>query len=163
MKFEREVDRQIRRAMEAGGFDDLPGRGRPQDLSENPLENPDQRLAFHVLKMGNVAPDWIQLGNEIESTDDAIRRDIERHRRQMREARDRLLSDPDSDLRRQLRTLHGRHRRFVEGLRERLIESRRRTERFNYLAPDPAAKVAIQVEPTLRAIDRTWPWPDPRD
>ncbi len=63
MKPGNEVERHIKNAMEEGKFDNLPGNGKPQDLTENPLEDPAQRMAFHVLKLGDVVPDWIQLGN----------------------------------------------------------------------------------------------------
>ena len=66
----REVERQIQAAIAEGSFDDLAGNGKPQDLTENSLEDPAQRMAFHVLKLGDVTPDWVQLGNEIERADD---------------------------------------------------------------------------------------------
>jgi len=81
----------------------------------------------------------------------------------MEASRERLLDNSTRDLRRQMRALHGRHRRFIDAVRERLIAQQRKTERFNHLAPDPVARVAIQVEPALAAIDRAWPWPEPRD
>lgn len=36
MQFENWIDRQIREAMERGEFDDLPGAGRPLQLSDDP-------------------------------------------------------------------------------------------------------------------------------
>ena len=162
MKPGNEVERHIKNAMEEGKFDNLPGNGKPQDLTENPLEDPAQRMAFHVLKLGDVAPDWIQLGNEIERADDAIQNDIEGRHRQMQKSRERLLDNSTGDLRRQMEELFGRHRRARAQFRRRLIELRGKIERFNHLAPDPAAKVATQIEPTLTAIDRAWPWPEPR-
>jgi hypothetical protein len=158
----REVERQIQAAIAEGSFDDLAGNGKPQDLTENSLEDPAQRMAFHVLKLGDVTPDWVQLGNEIERADDAIQKDIEGHHRQMQKSREQFLADPAPDLRGHLRALHRRHRRARAQFRLRLIELRGNIERFNHLAPDPAAKVAIQVEPALASIDRAWPWPEPR-
>ena len=37
--------RKIREAMEEGAFDHLDGAGKPLDLSENPFEDPSDRLA----------------------------------------------------------------------------------------------------------------------
>jgi DnaJ family protein C protein 28 len=54
------VDRQVREAQERGEFDDLPGMGRPIDLTPNPYAQ-GQEMAFKVLQDAGFAPDWIEL------------------------------------------------------------------------------------------------------
>ena len=54
------IDQQIREAQERGAFDQLPGRGRPLDLTPNPYAR-DQYLAFKILKNAGCAPEWIEL------------------------------------------------------------------------------------------------------
>jgi len=66
------IDQQIREAQERGEFDNLPGKGKPLDLTPNPYAG-DQELAFKVLKDGGYAPEWIEL-------DKAIRGRLERAR-----------------------------------------------------------------------------------
>jgi DnaJ family protein C protein 28 len=66
-KYSRIVDDQIRRAMESGEFDDLPGKGKPLKLDENPYEDPAWRIAFHALRSGGYTLPWIQARNEIEN------------------------------------------------------------------------------------------------
>ena len=44
------IDQKIREAMEQGEFDDLPGKGEPVDLSANPFEDPELRLAHRMLR-----------------------------------------------------------------------------------------------------------------
>jgi len=61
------VDRMIREAMERGEFDDLPGRGQPIDLSENPFEDPDVRTAYRLLRNAGFAPPWIEERKDIEA------------------------------------------------------------------------------------------------
>ena len=39
------AERKIKDAMEAGEFDNLPGKGEPLDLDKNPFENIAQRIA----------------------------------------------------------------------------------------------------------------------
>jgi DnaJ family protein C protein 28 len=79
------IDRQIREAQERGAFDDLPGRGKPLDLTPNPYAR-DWELAFKILKDAGYAPEWIEL-------DKAIRARLARARlalarsREWREAR----------------------------------------------------------------------------
>ena len=60
------IEEHIRRAMEQGKFDDLPGTGKPLNLDENPLENPDWRLAHHILRSGGFTLPWIETYREIE-------------------------------------------------------------------------------------------------
>ena len=163
MKHGLEVERQIRRAIEEGEFADLTGAGEPHNLDQNAFEDPTRRMAFHVMKLGEVMPDWVQLGNEIESANDAIQVDIERHKRNMRQARDRILNDPGMDLRHQLAAVYRKHCSPRRKIRARLIQLRQKSERFNWLAPDSAGRVAIQVEPEMRGVDRAWPWPAPRE
>ena len=59
------AERKIREAMEEGAFDHLEGAGKPLDLSENPFEDPSDRLANRLLKNNGFAPDWIEEAKEI--------------------------------------------------------------------------------------------------
>lgn len=58
------VDRQIREAMEAGAFDDLPFRGQRLPLEDDALAG-DRAMAFHVLRNAGVAPPWIEADKEV--------------------------------------------------------------------------------------------------
>lgn len=58
------IDQQIREAQERGAFDQLPGRGRPLDLTPNPYAQ-DQELAFKILRDAGYAPEWIELDKAI--------------------------------------------------------------------------------------------------
>lgn len=66
------IDQQIREAQEQGAFDDLPGKGRPLDLSSNPHAQ-DQELAFKILRDAGFAPEWIELDKAIRSKSDRAR------------------------------------------------------------------------------------------
>jgi hypothetical protein len=59
------AERKIREAIEVGAFDHLEGEGKPLDLSENPFEDPSQRIANRLLKNNGFAPDWIEEAKEI--------------------------------------------------------------------------------------------------
>jgi hypothetical protein len=61
------AERKIREAMEEGAFDHLEGTGKPLDLSENPFEDPSERMANRLLKNNGIAPAWILEANEIEA------------------------------------------------------------------------------------------------
>ena len=59
------VERKIRKAQKQGLFDDLPGKGEPLNLSENPFLDPSWRTAYKLLQDQGFAPEWIELDKEI--------------------------------------------------------------------------------------------------
>jgi hypothetical protein len=65
MAFERIVESIIQEAMERGEFDNLPGRGKPIDLTEY-FETPEEvRLANSVLKNAGLTSREVELLKEI--------------------------------------------------------------------------------------------------
>ena len=64
---------QIRRAMEAGKFDNLPGKGKPLRLDQDPFEDPEWRMAHHILRSGGFTLPWIEARQEIERDLNAAR------------------------------------------------------------------------------------------
>jgi DnaJ family protein C protein 28 len=58
------VDQQIREAQDRGVFDQLPGKGRPLDLTPNPYAQ-EQEMAFKILRDAGYAPEWIELDKVI--------------------------------------------------------------------------------------------------
>ena len=67
MSIEKFVDEQVRRAIEAGEFDNLAGKGKPIDLRAY-FETPeDLRLAYSILKSNNFVPEEVELLKEIEA------------------------------------------------------------------------------------------------
>lgn len=72
------IDQKIREAMEQGEFDDLPGKGKPIDTSENPFEDPDMRLAHRMLRNAGFAPSWIEERKDIDSEFETARNQLSR-------------------------------------------------------------------------------------
>jgi DnaJ family protein C protein 28 len=66
--WESSVEKQIRKAMEEGAFDNLPGKGKPIDLSENPFEDPDLRTVHRLLRDAGFAPAFIEERKSIDAT-----------------------------------------------------------------------------------------------
>ena len=65
MAFERIVEAMIKEAMERGEFDNLPGKGKPIDLTEY-FETPEEvRLANSVLKSAGMTSREVDLLKEI--------------------------------------------------------------------------------------------------
>ena len=61
MAFERIVEEIIRRAMERGEFSDLPGTGKPIDLSAYFQAPEDTRVTQTLLKNAGIAPREVEL------------------------------------------------------------------------------------------------------
>jgi len=61
------IEEHIRKAMREGKFDNLPGKGKPLRLSQNPHEDPEWRLAHHVLRENGFTLPWIERLREIET------------------------------------------------------------------------------------------------
>jgi DnaJ family protein C protein 28 len=70
------VERQIIEAQERGEFDDLPGKGKPLDLTENPFADPEWRVAYKILQDNDFTLDWIELGKEIRAELEACREQL---------------------------------------------------------------------------------------
>ena len=62
----RNIDEQIRQAMQRGAFDNLPGKGKPLDLSQNPHEDPGWRMTYRILKENGYTLPWIESRRLIE-------------------------------------------------------------------------------------------------
>jgi hypothetical protein len=89
MSFDTRIiaDRKIQEAIEEGLFDDLPGKGQPLDLDDDPATPAHLRLANRILKNANVLPDWVQIDVDIRKTReeckavfDRVGREYERRR-----------------------------------------------------------------------------------
>ena len=86
------IDRQIRKAMEDGDFDNLPGEGKPLDLQENENTPDEMRMAYKILRENDLAPDWIMQGRDIDKKIE----DILKRLRQAASAYRAAISAPDA-------------------------------------------------------------------
>src|SRR6476659_1711478 len=66
-KFESLTEKRLREAIENGEFDDLPGKGEPIDLQENPFEDPELRTVHRLLRNAGFAPAWIEERKDIDA------------------------------------------------------------------------------------------------
>ncbi len=132
--WESVAERKIQEAHEAGAFDNLSPRGRPQDLAENPFEG-ERWLAHRLLKNANAAPLWIEELREIDAATRALDETLEHARRRLRTihpprgyptaewiARERL----------RLRELHGALRAAYA---DEIARLNRKIDTFNLMVP----------------------------
>lgn len=72
------AEKMLREAIEAGEFDNLPGKGKPMDLSENPFEDPDLRMVHKILRNAGFAPAWIEERKDIDAEFELARQTLSR-------------------------------------------------------------------------------------
>lgn len=77
-RLESLTEKMIREAIENGELDNLPGKGEPIDLSENPFEDPDLRTVHRLLRNAGFAPAWIEERKDIEATAEAAKLQLQR-------------------------------------------------------------------------------------
>ena len=77
-RLESMAEKMLREAIEAGEFDNLPGKGQPVDLSKNPFEDPDLRVVHKLLRDAGFAPAWIEERKDIDATFEAARQTLTR-------------------------------------------------------------------------------------
>jgi hypothetical protein len=127
------AERRIQEAMDEGFFDDLPGRGEPLDMSENPFEDPGARMAHRILRNSGHTLPWIEESREIV--------------RAMADARAALRATPAA----------------IAVFRVRAAEINRRVLDFNVRAPVRGVELlTMNVEAEIAAAEAGARMPDPK-
>jgi len=114
--FGKSADEIIRRAMQDGAFDNLPGKGQPLKLDENPHEPEGWRTAYRMLRSNGYSLPWLELRKEIEEAVDRARSD----------ARSARESGPEDFWNQQKAVFQQR----IEALNQRIFQ-------YNLQAPSP--------------------------
>lgn len=68
----RIIERNIKKAMDQGAFDDLPGKGKAQQLTDLRFIPPEQRAAFLALRNSGSLPPEMELRKEIASLEEQL-------------------------------------------------------------------------------------------
>ncbi len=73
------IEELLRKAMQDGKFDDLPGKGKPLRLDgTNPFADPEWELAYRMLKESGYSLPWIETLHEIENDHALARKELQR-------------------------------------------------------------------------------------
>lgn len=130
----RLVEDKIKRAMEAGQFDNLPGSGEPIAWVDAPFEDPEDRLVFHLLKNSGYSLPWVQERREIELAIKGARASLERSWHWY-QAHDDAWTEADWG-------------RAVEGFKNQIERINQRIRNYNLVVP------THQVQRRLLDVDR---------
>lgn len=106
--FEKIALEKIREAIANGEFDNLPGKGKPLMLDDEPDVPPHLRMSFKILKNANILPEEVQL-----------RKVIHLLQQQLAAAQDEL---EQRHLRRQIRDCETRFNILMERHRRQLTQ-----------------------------------------
>lgn len=120
-------ERRIQEAIDAGEFENLPGKGQPLDLEVDASIPLSQRIANRILKNARALPDWLQLEKDIERETREAQANRESHLRAIRHARN------DAARTRIIARLRDRHREKLDLINLMILK-------YNYIAPAAAQR-----------------------
>ena len=69
----RIANNKIDEAIKEGKFDNLPGQGKPLDLSDDEHIPPEMRLAFRIMKNAGVSPIEVSLRKELNNLKEELK------------------------------------------------------------------------------------------
>jgi hypothetical protein len=120
-------------AMEAGAFENLPSKGKPIFIDDNPFEPPSLRMAHHLLRVNGFAPPWIEEACEIDRASERLQTDLESARRS------HAVTSPS-------------WQRELDGFRQQAKELNTRILTYNLKSPSPRFhKLPLDIAAEIRA------------
>lgn len=154
--WESAIDKQIREAMERGEFDNLPGAGKPLDLSDDPHTPDDWRMAFKILKDNKVAPGWIEHGKTIRDELRALQLLLDNQIRWQCEQRAKMKSLVPAKLIAEREHLAQARERTMRDYRQRAETLNRLIDTFNLQVPNiqlqvPRVRIDEELERFVEA------------
>ena len=94
MSFQKIVEEQIRKAIDDGEFENLPGKGKALEL-ESYFQTPESlRMAYSILKSAEFVPEEVQLMQAIDAAKEELSAyaDVKRANQLKREIQEKQLS-----------------------------------------------------------------------
>lgn len=124
----RDIEEHIRKAMQEGKFENLPGHGKPMRLDQNPYEDPEMRLAYKALRDAGYSLPWIETRREIDSQLETARAELRRSWEWQRSPQAAQLA---------YSVVQAEWQRAQDRFRERIEEINRLIKSYNLEAPSP--------------------------
>lgn len=138
------IEEHIRRAIEQGKFDNLPGEGKPLTLDDNPYEDPEWRMAYRMLRESGYSLPWIESRKEISDQLSAARSGLKRawewRRRNLTE------SQPDGSVDEQWQ-------RAVRAFYEKIAQINQQISTYNLAAP--SSRFQLMMLNADRELEKT--------
>ena len=122
------VEQEIRDAMERGEFDNLPGKGKPQEFAQ-PHGDPSLEMANKIVRDAGFAPAWLDLEKEIEHEQREAEASVLRSWRWRETNRGDAIEDP--------RWVEAEWRKARDLFEQRLRALNSKILNYNLLLPPP--------------------------
>lgn len=131
------TERALDQAIKAGFFDNLPGSGKPLDLSDedNPFIPDDMRLAYRILRNAGYSLPWIELRKEIEAQVASLEQQATAHAATVRSSRESIRRAPAYLRANRWEQLKARHEQFLVAHAEAIDALNKRIDDFNLSVP----------------------------
>ena len=129
------AERKIQEWVDRGGPERLTNKGQKLELSDNPFVPSELRMAYTVMKNADVAPDWIEIGKDVEAQLSRVREAALTFRHLQRNDRLslRLAAAVQAEAARDRMELRREH--FADEQRARMAHANHLIERFNRACP----------------------------
>ena len=122
------IEQQIRESMDRGDFDNLPGRGKPQEFAQ-PHGDPALEMANKIVRDAGFVPAWLDLEKDIEHQQQEAEKAVLRSWRWRETNRGDAIEDP--------RWVEAEWRKARELFEQRLAAINARILSYNLLLPPP--------------------------
>ncbi|GAV62921.1 DUF1992 domain-containing protein [Cephalotus follicularis] len=106
------VEQRIWHSMEEGQFENLPGKGKPLNLSTNPHADPAEDTLYRILSKNGFAPEWVELNKEIRNQISEWRFSLKNAWESRRDGGHSKWSESSESLRVQLRDINDKVFRY---------------------------------------------------
>jgi Domain of unknown function (DUF1992) len=134
---------QLQEAVDRGEFDNLPGQGKPLDLTrdDNPFVPEDLRLSYRILSNAGIGVPWIEDRKEIDRRRANLDREVKLHEARI-DALTRNLGRMPAYLQpSRIEKLKAEHSSFVEFFSRSATSLNRRIDGYNLSVPSTQVQV----------------------
>jgi hypothetical protein len=138
------IEEHIRRAIEQGEFDNLPGEGKPLTLDDNPYEDPEWRMAYRLLRESGYSLPWIESRKEISDRLNSARSGLKRAWEWRR--RNLTGSQPDG-------LVDEQWQRAVQAFYEKIEQINQQISTYNLAAP--SSRFQLMMLDADRELEKT--------
>lgn len=125
-KWGKLVEERLQKAFAEGKFTDLPGKGKPLNLEEDPLADPADWMARHILRNSGMSLPWVEERRRIEELCAKAAADLARSWSSYAGSGSKEQPSP---------TAESRWQEAVAAFREQVATLNRRIRTYNLSAP----------------------------
>lgn len=146
------IDEQIKEAQARGEFDNLPGSGKPLNLSDNPFTG-DRAAAYSLLKQNGYAPPEVELAKEIRNEFEKAQEKLKKLCYQRKSLSTRHVPPFGSEK----RAFHHAVEQATTEYDQLLRELNRKVLKLNVITPSPMHMPMFEVEKLVQEFRNSCP------